>query len=218
MLDWRLHGLYRKYKQYTMIPERVFVDNLRLVRDHAPPSGAVVECGVWRGGMSAAVAELLGPDRDYYLFDSFEGLPPAKAIDGAAALAWQSDTASPTYLDNCRAEMEYAQSAMALSGAIRTHIVKGWFSDTLKSFPAGQSIAVLRLDGDWYESTMECLTELYPHVGSQGLVIFDDYYMWDGCALAVHDYLSRMRLPCRLRQSKRGVCYTVSAAPLQAGE
>jgi O-methyltransferase len=218
MLDLRLHRLYRKYSPYTMIPEPVFVDNLRLVRDYAPSSGAVVECGVWRGGMSAAVAQLLGPSRDYYLFDSFEGLPPAKAIDGAAAQAWQSDTSSPAYFDNCRAEMEHAQRAMALSGAQRTHIVKGWFSDTLQSFPADQRIAVLRLDGDWYESTMQCLTQLFPRVSAEGLIIFDDYYAWDGCALAVHDYLSRMRLPCRLRQSKHGVCYTVNAAPVHAAE
>src|SRR5690242_3128939 len=204
MLDLRLRRLYRKYKSYTMIPEPVFLDNLRLVRDHAPATGAVVECGVWRGGMSAAVAELLGPDRDYYLYDSFEGLPAAKQIDGTAALAWQAETSSPAYFDNCRAEMEHAQRAISLSGALRTHIVKGWFSDTLTTFPAAQSIAVLRLDGDWYESTMQCLTELFPHVAAEGLIIVDDYYMWDGCALAVHDFLSRMRLPCRLRQSACG--------------
>jgi hypothetical protein len=46
-----------------------------------------------------------------------------------------------------------------------------------------------------------------------GLIIFDDYYAWDGCALAVHDYFSRMRLPCRMQQSRRGVSYTLAAAP-----
>ncbi len=215
MLDLRLRRLYRKYKPYTMIPQPVFLDNLRLVRDRALPAGAVVECGVWRGGMSAAVAEVLGPSRDYYLFDSFEGLPPAKEIDGAAALAWQADTTSPTYFDNCRAELEHAKRAMSLSGATRTHLVKGWFADTLTSFPADQRIAVLRLDGDWYDSTMQCLTGLFPRVAAQGLIILDDYYMWDGCALAVHDFLSHARLTCRLRQSPHGVCYMVNA-PTQA--
>jgi len=213
MFDFDLHRLYRKYRQHTMIPQPVFVDNLRLVRNHAPQAGAVVECGVWRGGMSGAVAELLGPQRDYYLFDSFEGLPEAQPIDGAAALAWQHDTSSPAYFDNCRAEMEHAGRAMRMSGAPRVHIVKGWFADTLKSFPPGERIAVLRLDGDWYESTMQCLTELYPRMCPNGLIIFDDYYAWDGCALAVHDYFSRMRLPCRMQQSRRGVSYTLAAAP-----
>jgi hypothetical protein len=142
MFDFDLHRLYRKYRQHTMIPQPVFVDNLRLVRNHAPQAGAVVECGVWRGGMSGAVAELLGPQRDYYLFDSFEGLPEAQPIDGAAALAWQRDTSSPAYFDNCRAEMEHAGRAMRMSGAPRVHIVKGWFADTLKSFPPGERIAV----------------------------------------------------------------------------
>lgn len=212
MFDLDLHRLYRKYRQHTMIPQPVFVDNLRLVRSHALRGGAVVECGVWRGGMSAAVAELLGPQRDYYLFDSFEGLPEAQSIDGAAALAWQSDKSSPTYFDNCKAEMELAERAMKMSSALRVHIIKGWFAETLNTFPPGERIAVLRLDGDWYESTMQCLTELYPRVSPNGLIIFDDYYAWDGCALAVHDYLSRMRLPCRLQQSRHGVCYTLVPA------
>ena len=66
----------------------------------------IVECGCWKGGMSAALIEIGGFQRDYYFFDSFEGLPPAKAIDGPAALAWQADTASPSYHDNCTASID----------------------------------------------------------------------------------------------------------------
>jgi hypothetical protein len=91
----KLRLIYKKYRDFTMIPEGGFVQNLRLVESVRHISGCVVECGVWRGGMSAAMALLLGPDRTYYLFDSFEGLPPAKAIDGEAANHWQCDSEDP---------------------------------------------------------------------------------------------------------------------------
>src|SRR5262245_25446397 len=190
-----------------MISRTTFLGNLRLIRQHTPAAGAIVECGVWRGGMSAAVAQLLGPERDYYLFDSFEGLPPAKEIDGPNALAWQSDVGGATYYDNCLAEIDYAARAMKLAGASHAHIIKGWFSETLPRFPSDTPIALLRLDGDWYESTMDCLENLLANVVEGGLVIIDDYHTWDGCARAVHDFLSKVGSSCRLRQSPEGICF-----------
>ena len=91
----------------------MYVANLCIVRALQSVPGCVVECGVWRGGMIAGIAEVLGPEREYILFDSFEGLPPAKEIDGEAALAWQSDKSSPLYHDNCAAEQKFAAEAMA---------------------------------------------------------------------------------------------------------
>jgi hypothetical protein len=83
------YRLYEKYSSYTMIPKNTFIENLKLCRNLSTIHGCVVECGVWRGGMIASIAEILGKDRNYYLFDSFEGLPEAKEIDGKDALAWQ---------------------------------------------------------------------------------------------------------------------------------
>ena len=86
--------IYSKYRAYTMIHEAMYVNNLELCAKFGATPGCVVECGVWRGGMSAGMAEVLGADRDYFLFDSFEGLPPAREdLDGASAVAWQSNTA-----------------------------------------------------------------------------------------------------------------------------
>src|ERR1700704_6492138 len=93
--------LQRKYRSYTMVPTLVFVGNLFLVSRFKSVAGCVVECGVWRGGMSAGMADILGAGRHYVLCDSFAGLPDAKDVDGAAALAWQNDKTSPTYFDNC---------------------------------------------------------------------------------------------------------------------
>src|ERR1051325_2332442 len=125
----RLERIYEKYKQYTMIPRSSYISNLRLAQTIVSVPGCVVECGVWRGGMIAGIAEVLGPERQYNLFDSFQGLPPAKEIDGLAALPWQSDTASPIYYDNCMAPREAAAEAMARSPAKAVSIFAGWFND-----------------------------------------------------------------------------------------
>lgn len=203
---------YAKYREFTMVGENWFVDNLLVAADRAPKTGCIVECGVWRGGMSAALADTL-PGRTHFLFDSFEGLPPAKAeLDGAAAIAYQRDKNHPAYHDNCRAERGFAEKAMSISRAGRYELVQGWFSETVPHFVPPEPIGLLRLDGDWYESTMECLTALYPKVMPGGLVLIDDYYTWDGCARAVHDYLSSHKLVSRLQQDG-GVCFMVKREP-----
>jgi O-methyltransferase len=189
-------AIYRKYRAFTMIYETMYVDNLELCARFAATPGCVVECGVWRGGMSAGMAEVLGTDRQYFLFDSFEGLPPAREeLDGASAVMWQGNTNSPTYYNNCAAAQEEAAAAMKLSGATSFSLVKGWFNETLPRFVPPCEIAVLRLDGDWYDSTRVCLESLYPHVAPGGIVVFDDYYVWDGCARAVNEFLAGLASP-----------------------
>lgn len=188
-----------------MAPRGAYWRNLLIVNDCRHVAGCVVECGVWRGGASAGMAEVLGPGRQYFLFDSFEGLPPAKDLDGEEAKAWQQDTQSESYFDNCSAPVEYAERAMKLSGAHRFTISKGWFENTLPTFVPPQPIAILRLDGDWYESTMTALETLYKHLAPGGIVIVDDYYAWDGCSRAVHDFLSKNQSTARLTQ-QHGIC------------
>jgi O-methyltransferase len=204
----RYSQIYTKYSNYTMISKDVFTANLDLCLNFQHLQGVVVECGVWRGGMIAAMSEVLG-DRKYFLFDSFEGLPTAKEIDGESAIAWQKDTGGDFYFDNCKAEIYYAEQAMSLSPIKDYQLVKGWFSETLPNFDFNEQIAILRLDADWYESTIQCLDYLYPKVIEGGLIILDDYYTWDGCSRAVHDYLSSNKLTARIRSLKGGNCYIV---------
>ena len=64
----------------------------------------------------------------------------------------------------------------------------------------------MRLDGDWYESTTQVLNSLFKRVNSGGLIIIDDYYTWDGCSKATHDFLSGAQCQERIREYK-GVCY-----------
>ena len=177
-----------------------FWRNMLVVDQRRHVQGCVVECGVWRGGMSAGMAEVLGPVREYFLFDSFEGLPPAGERDGENAKRWQEDASSPGHYDNCRAAAEFADRAMQLSATPKYRLIKGWFNDTLKDFVPPSPIAVLRLDGDWYESTMLPLTSLWKYMARGGIAIIDDYYAWDGCSQAVHDFLSRNCSTARIRQ------------------
>jgi len=212
-------AVYAKYAEYTMILKGNYINNLALIDKHRAVSGCVVECGVWRGGMIAGIAELLGPDRQYVLFDSFEGLPPAKEIDGPAALAWQADSTNPTYLDNCAAPSSFATHAMRLAGARNVSVHSGWFKDTLPGYAPPAPIAILRLDGDWYDSTMVCLEALFPHLAPEGVVILDDYCTWDGCRRAVHDYLYQYKSLARILQWRDDVTYiklpTPDTSPVQ---
>lgn len=200
----RYAKIFRKYHTYTMIPKDTYMDNLNLIEQYKNIPGCVVECGVWRGGMSAGIADVLGANRSYYLFDSFEGLPEAKPIDGESAIAWQKNIHSPDYFENCKAEMSWAEEALQLSAAKNYFLMKGWFNETLPTFNVKEEIAILRLDGDWYESTMDCLVNLFPKVASGGLIVLDDYYLWDGCTKAVHDYLSKNSIPARIKQFNNG--------------
>jgi O-methyltransferase len=216
----RFARLHRKYRAYTMVPARLWHDNLALCDRHARGPGCLVECGVWRGGMSAGMAEVLGPGRRSYLFDSFEGLPPADVEkDGARAVAYQADSTHSHYYNNCRAERAEAEAAMHLAGVTDAQLIQGWFKTTLPGFVPPEPIRVLRLDGDWYDSTKVCLEALYPHVAPGGLVLIDDYFAWDGCARAVHEYLgAQPGHQDRVRQTPRGVAYIVkgSVVPMAA--
>lgn len=215
-------SIYRKYSAYTQIHEAMYVDNLELCAKFAAMRGCVVECGVWRGGMSAGMAEVLGANRHYFLFDSFEGMPQAREdLDGAAAVAWQSNPTGPIYRNNNAASQEEAVAAMKLSGTPSFSLVKGWFNETLPRFVPPCAIAVLRLDGDWYDSTRASLENLYPHVAPGGIVIVDDYYSWDGCARAVNEFVANIassnEVP-RIRQYHDLVPYLVKPDPARSAK
>lgn len=120
-----------------MIAQRVFVDNLMIAQRWAPPGGEVIACGVWRGGMIRGLADVLGAERKYHLFDSFEGLPPAQEkVDGQAAIAWQQNTTSSDFHDNCSADETYARGLFEGSG-LDVEFHRGWFDDTIPQVSAG---------------------------------------------------------------------------------
>lgn len=197
--------------EFTMVPGasiRFAMDQTISAIEQDLP-GVIVECGVWKGGCSLAMllaqrAVFGEVRRPVYLLDSFEGLPPARERDGPLAQAWQVDTTSPIYYDNCRANEDGVRQMLLDHGFTTAEfvMVRGWFSDTVPHLArelGDRGIALLRLDGDWYDSTTVCLESLLPLVPESGFVLIDDYYAWDGCARAVHDYLSRHDMPYRIR-------------------
>jgi O-methyltransferase len=203
--------LYRKYKDNTMLGRKEYVTNLALTATVTTP-GCVIECGVWKGGSSAGMAEVLGSDREYFLFDSFQGHVDPQPIDGPAAFAWQDDKNGPWYFNNALVGTEEADAAMKKSGAKNYRLVKGWFEDTLANFTPPSPIAVLRIDCDWYASTMTCLHALFPHVAEDGILIADGYPDWDGYARAIHEYLAGYEGVARIKQFDAGLYYVVKGA------
>jgi len=198
--------IHNRFRDYTMVPTPDYVNTLRLAKRARTVEGCIVQCGVWKGGLAAGLVSVLGTHREYFLYDSFAGLPKAKDIDGAAALKWQSDTEALGYFDNCTASPDYANSAMKMAGAQNYHLVEGWFEDTLVENAPKDPIAFLHLDADWYDSMMMCLEQLFDRVAVGGYIVFDDYYVWDGCSRALHDFLSRRSALERVRNLGE-ICY-----------
>jgi hypothetical protein len=166
--------------------------------------GAVVECGVWRGGSIMAAARTLieaGDDkRDLYLFDTFEGMsPPTEKdvmFDGTKADTLLVPGQRKEDMDNywCYAGMESVRKNMLSTGypEAKIHMIPGKVEDTLPQ-QAPERIALLRLDTDWYESTRHELVHLYPRLAPHGVLIIDDYGHWEGARRAVDEYFAGMK-------------------------
>jgi O-methyltransferase len=195
-----------RIRPLSMVPNHALIQLARQVRQTLAENvaGDFVECGVWRGGSAFLVADLLrrqgAAGRKVWLFDSFEGHRVPEEIDGPAAVEYVTNTDSPEYYDNCRVAIEDVQrSAQELGLSSYTEIVKGWFEESLSATRERiGSIALLRIDCDWHASVRTCLDQLYDQVSDGGFVIFDDYYAYDGCTIAVHEFLAERKLPHRI--------------------
>jgi hypothetical protein len=189
-----------KVRPYTMVSYYRLL-NLYDLSEQAEKrglQGAFVECGVWRGGCAALmayVAKSARSGREIWLFDSFEGLPEPSEKDGADAASYASGRVSGALktIGKCVGPMQDVNEVLFERFRVdENNIVfrKGWFQNTLPGAKAVIGpIAILRLDCDWYESTMVCLENLYDRVTPGGFIIVDDYLRWDGCRKAVDEYL-----------------------------
>lgn len=181
-LDWPAHA-------ETMVGLRR-LDNVehcvtQVIRNQVP--GDLVETGVWRGGTSIFMRALLvalgDAQRKVWLADSFQGLPapnPAEYPEDEGLV-----------IDNplLAVSVDTVKANFARYGLLddRVEFIVGWFKDTLGQAPIDR-IAVLRLDGDLYESTMDSLSALYPKLSIGGYLIIDDYGAIPACRRAVEDY------------------------------
>jgi hypothetical protein len=186
-------------KPWTMTsPEKLYALILatRHVVRHKIP-GDVVECGVWRGGSMQAVAktllELDATDRDLYLFDTFEGMPPPTPEDLRRDGQRAEDMLARTTKDNpvwAAAGLDDVQDGMSKVGypLERIHYVPGMVEDTTPG-QAPDQISILRLDTDWYASTKHELEHLYSRLSPGGVLLLDDYGWWQGSRKAVDEFL-----------------------------
>ena len=156
--------------------------------------GDLMECGVWRGGTSIFMRGLLkalgDTTRTVWVADSFQGLPdPDPTISPLDAISHEFLKIIGGFSVSLSAVQDNFRAYDLLDRQVR--FLAGWFSDTLATAPV-QNLALLRLDADYYESTMDALEPLYPKLSSGGFIIIDDYGIYNlGARLAVDEFRSR---------------------------
>jgi O-methyltransferase len=150
--------------------------------------GDFIETGVWRGGavifMRAILKAYQDTDRVVWAADSFQGLPqpdPDRYPADAGDTLWM--------YKHLAVSEEQVRANFARYGLLddQVRFLVGWFRDTLPTAPI-ERLALMRLDGDMYESTMDALRHLYPKLSIGGYVIVDDFDAVPGCPLAIHDF------------------------------
>lgn len=151
--------------------------------------GDLIECGVWRGGacilMRGVLAAYGDETRSVWLADSFQGVPRSDPANYKADKGIRAEFAAGILGVSEAQVRENFERYGLLDDRVR--FLPGWFKDTLADAPV-ERIAVLRLDGDLYESTIQALDALYPRLSPGGFCIIDDYLAVKACEQAVTDY------------------------------
>jgi hypothetical protein len=199
--------LIRKVRRHTLSNPLKIYSMIRSVEHlvNAGVPGAIVECGVWRGGSMLAAALTLTRmgrvDRDLFLFDTFEGNPEPSDLD----VNWKGESAVAKFHKEkrigsigsswCCAGLEDVRRVMWAAGYdnSKIHFIKGKVEDTIPG-EAPEAIALLRLDTDFYDSTLHELVHLFPRVSVGGIIIIDDYAWWLGAKKAVDEYIQANNL------------------------
>ena len=150
-------------------------------------AGDFIETGVWRGGsciLAKALFNTFGENRTVWVADSFQGLPKPNTS------LYPEDKGDDLYsLEQLRISEDQVKNNFKRFNLLDDNIkfLKGWFKDTLPSAPI-EKLAIVRLDGDMYESTMDGLVNLYHKLSPGGFLIVDDYGVIPACKKAVHDF------------------------------
>lgn len=172
-----------------------------------PLDGCFVECGVGAGAQIAAM-QLANFDfkKEIFGFDSFQGIPIGCAYDEVQPgtgdkLTGKGELVSSGVTVHSKKDVQnnFRQLGISLKNVF---LIEGWFQDTVKDF--SKPIALLRLDGDLYESTMVCLKYLYPLVVEGGVIIVDDYTL-PGCRRAIDEYFNHKLILHKLEPEQNGV-------------
>ena len=206
--DEDIREIILKVHDYTMISFNKlfsFIEAVRYVNRWQLP-GAIVECGVWRGGaiMAAALTlEQLGvSDRTFYLYDTFCGMPEPTEHDSRLGGSvdpherFRLHQTGPDSSDWCRASLDEVRQNLATIqyDFNQFKFVEGKVEETIPG-TLPDEIAILRLDTDWYELTKHEMNHLFPRLVSKGVLIVDDYYTWTRSKKAVDEYLAAANVP-----------------------
>ncbi|MBZ5679983.1 MAG: TylF/MycF family methyltransferase [Acidobacteriia bacterium] len=210
--------LFREVQPYTMCSSarlRGLYRAVRYVAENRVP-GDLVECGSAKGGSAALMAltsRRLGENRRIWLFDTFEGLPAPTSDDPDYKIA-------SLFTGDCVGTLDEVQKLFGrLHLAEDARFVKGLFQETLHRTQI-PTIAVLHIDGDWYESVKVCLDELYDKVTPGGVIQFDDYGYWQGARRAVDEFFERRGITPTLQRldfSGRSLIKSADSAVQQPG-
>lgn len=161
--------------------------------------GDLIECGVWRGGacilMRAVLAAHQDETRRVWLADSFAGLPRPDTANYKADKWLRLDLLGGVLAVTEAEVRANFQRYGLLDDQVR--FLPGWFKDTLPGAPI-ERIAVLRLDGDLYESTIQALDALYPRLSRGGFCIIDDYHPSKACRQAVTEYRAKHAISAQI--------------------
>lgn len=196
--DWPCFG-------FTMIGHRRLENIQRCILDVLEKNipGDFIETGAWRGGATILMRAILKcygvTNRVVWVADSFEGLPPPRnSTDG-----WNF-----SHVEHLQVSLEQVKANFLKFGLLddQVRFLPGWFKDTLPKAPI-QKLAILRLDGDLYSSTMDALENLYSKVSVGGYVIVDDYFSWAACKRAVDEFLARKPFNGKIQKIDCGGAY-----------
>ena len=157
--------------------------------------GDLIETGVWRGGATIFMRGVLKAcqivDKTVWVADSFEGLPEPDAERFPLEAKVHGGRVMKRVYNNFSVSIEEVQRNFRAYGLLddQVRFLKGWFKDTLPEAPM-QALSIIRLDGDYYESTWDALTSLYDKLSVGGYAIVDDYGedLWTYCRRAVDDF------------------------------
>jgi O-methyltransferase len=203
-LDREFSAIYRGSVEYTASSvERMYALYQAIVYLHSRRvPGDIVECGVWRGGnclLAARTLMLLGDtSRRIWLYDTFSGMTEPTSRDRDVYGGKALDMRERTHTEEGRptpfqfvASLEDVKANMATTGFPEERLVyvEGPVEETLPECRPDE-VALLRLDTDWFESTLHSLRHLYPRLSRGGVLISDDYGDWPGVREAIDGYLA----------------------------
>ena len=196
-----LPGVIRKVRhdKLTFLAEYPLYEIYSTIRhiERKKVPGILIEAGVALGGSAIVMAAAKNRWRPLFLYDVFDMIPPPTIEDGEDVAKRYSiiKTGDATGIGG---ETYYGYQQNLLDRVHDTfvkynydpaphsvHLIKGLFTDTLR---VDSPVAFAHLDGDWYESTLVCLQQIWQHVSAGGRIIIDDYYHWSGCKKAVDEF------------------------------